>query len=197
MVWRRNGTVVLFPILCLIYGLASKILETYYQYRFTGEDVHYVITYLSCILATTLWCTILIVLRIVAIVRANKGAGGKLGEYRHVIEILVESSALHSATLIIYVVLEAMDSMSIGYFDALAVFTTGIAPTLLAGRVAAGRARPDNSWEGSIVSSLRFEAHQQIDADTCSQANCMSNGDLEAQSTQVDELEEISEKKRF
>ncbi len=32
----------------------------------------------------------------------------------------------------------------------------GIAPTLLVGRVAAGHARPDDSWQGSIVSSLHF-----------------------------------------
>ncbi len=32
----------------------------------------------------------------------------------------------------------------------------GIAPTLLVGRVAAGHARPDDSWQGSIMSSLHF-----------------------------------------
>ncbi len=67
----------------------------------------------------------------------------------------------------------------------------GIAPTLLAGRVAAGRARPDDSWQGSIISSLRFEAHPQVDAETCSQENSVvGNADLEALSIQVDEPEE-------
>ncbi|KAK0467663.1 hypothetical protein IW261DRAFT_1426414 [Armillaria novae-zelandiae] len=32
----------------------------------------------------------------------------------------------------------------------------GIAPTLIVGRVAAGHTRPDESWEGSISSSLHF-----------------------------------------
>ncbi len=74
----------------------------------------------------------------------------------------------------------------------------GIAPTLLAGRVAAGRARPDDSWKGSIISSLRFEAHPQADAETCSQVDSMVSNDLEAQSIQVDKPEEIgAEKKRI
>ncbi|KAK0497471.1 hypothetical protein EDD18DRAFT_1104859 [Armillaria luteobubalina] len=65
------------------------------------------------------------------------------------------------------------------YFNTLAAITTGAAPTLLAGRVAAGHARPDDSWRGpSVISSLRFEAHPQADADTCSQEGSMV--DLEA-----------------
>ncbi len=73
----------------------------------------------------------------------------------------------------------------------------GIAPTLLAGRVAAGHARPDDSWEGSIISSLRFEAHPKADAETYSQANSMVDSDLEAQSNQVDEPEETGDQKRI
>ncbi len=32
----------------------------------------------------------------------------------------------------------------------------GIAPTLLVGRVATGHSRPDESWQGSVMSSLHF-----------------------------------------
>ncbi len=94
------------------------------MYFIGEEDVFCMVFYLSCILATTLWCTILIVLRIVTVIRANNGADNRLGEYRHVIEVLVESSALHSMTLIIYVALEVTESWLNGYFDALAAFTT-------------------------------------------------------------------------
>ncbi len=120
-------------------------------------------------------------------------------------------------TLIIYIALVARQNTASDYFDTLAAITTvrtdplfpeyvyltkkkhvqGIAPTLLAGRVAAGHARPDDSWEGSIMSSLRFEAHP-ADVETCSQFDYMVDNDLEAQSIQLDEPEEISaEKKRI
>ncbi|KAK0209942.1 hypothetical protein IW262DRAFT_1301994 [Armillaria fumosa] len=42
------------------------------------------------------------------------------------------------------------------FFDILAAFGRGITPTLIVGRVAAGHARPKESWEGSISSSLHF-----------------------------------------
>ncbi|KAK0497475.1 hypothetical protein EDD18DRAFT_1104862 [Armillaria luteobubalina] len=143
------------------------------------ENVGYLVVYLSCILATTVWCTILFVLRIVTVIRAQNGMDTKLGDYRRVIEVLVESSALHSVTLIIFVALKANGSFSSGHFDILAVMTTGIP----LGRVAAGHARPDDSWEGSIISSLGFE----VNAETYSQVSFISDDDLEAQSIQLDE----------
>lgn len=38
----------------------------------------------------------------------------------------------------------------------MAAIVRGIAPTLLVGRVTAGRARSDQSWQGSVMSSLHF-----------------------------------------
>ncbi|KAK0238397.1 hypothetical protein EDD85DRAFT_935786 [Armillaria nabsnona] len=183
--WSGGGRwlVVLFPIFCLISGFGPD--QLYHAFKFY---VSLLVVYISCILATTLWCTILIVIRILIVTR---GANDRLGDYHHIIEVLVESSALHSVTLIIYIALVASNITASDYFDALAAITTGVAPTLLAGRVAAGHARPDDSWEGSIISSLRFEAHPQADAETCSQVDSMVDNDLEAQSIQVDEPEEI------
>ncbi|PBK59054.1 hypothetical protein ARMSODRAFT_983340 [Armillaria solidipes] len=192
---------------CLISGFVFKILEIIAGVILEFESVDLLVIYISCILATTVWCTVLIVFRIVTVARANNGTNStELGYYRHVIEVLVESSALHSVTLIVYAALEARGNLSRDYFDTLAVITTvdielifseyisdencmqGIAPTLLAGRVAAGHARPDDSWQGNIISSLRFEAHPQVDAETCSQENSIvDNADLEALSIQVDE----------
>ncbi len=88
------------------------------------ESVSSLVFYLSCILATTLWCNILIVFRIVTVIWVNNGPNSGLGDYRHLIEVLVESSALHSVTLIIYVVLEVNHNPSSVYLDTWAVFTT-------------------------------------------------------------------------
>ncbi|PBK59055.1 hypothetical protein ARMSODRAFT_1090966 [Armillaria solidipes] len=200
MVWGRHWPIVLLPILCLICGFVCRILDMITGFSVNlplteGLSVSLLVIYISCILATTLWCTTLIVIRILTITR---GANDRLRDYHRIIEVLVESSALHSVTLIIYIALEASHNMASNYFDTLAAITTGVAPTLLIGRVAAGHARPDDSWEGSIMSSLRFEAHPQADAETCSQIDSMVDDDLEAQSIQVDEPEGIgAEKKRI
>ncbi len=88
------------------------------------ESLSDLVFYLSCILATTLWCTILIVFRIVSVIWVNNGADSRLGEYRHLIEVLVESSALHSVALIIYVAMGVKENPSYVYLDVLAAFTT-------------------------------------------------------------------------
>ncbi len=49
----------------------------------------------------------------------------------------------------------------------------GIAPTLIVGRVAAGYARPDESWKESISSSLHFGHHSE------NQSQDTINSDLE------------------
>lgn len=171
MVWGRHWLIVLFPIFCFITGFVFKILEVFTGAFNLVENVGYLVVYLSCILATT------------------NGMDTKLGDYRRVIEVLVESSALHSVTLIIFVALKANGSFSSGHFDILAVMTTGIP----LGRVAAGHARPDDSWEGSIISSLGFE----VNAETYSQVSFISDDDLEAQSIQLDEPGGIGTEKRI
>ncbi len=72
--------------------------------------------YSAFILATTLWCTLLIIYRIVAVARRVSDG---LRTYRHVIEIMVESSALYSLTLILYVIFYAREDITLHYFDCL------------------------------------------------------------------------------
>ncbi|KAK0207685.1 hypothetical protein IW262DRAFT_525464 [Armillaria fumosa] len=112
MVWGRRWLIVLFPIFCLITVFVFKILEVFTGAFSWVENVRFLVVYLSCILATTLWCAILIVLRIVTVIRAQNGTDNRLGDYRRVIEVLVESSAPHSVTLIVFVALEASGSFS-------------------------------------------------------------------------------------
>lgn len=73
--------------------------------------------YSSFVLATTLWCTLLIIYRIASVAA---GRGGGLRAYHNVIEVLVESSALYSVFLILYVVFNAQDPFALAYFDVLA-----------------------------------------------------------------------------
>ncbi|KAK0474568.1 hypothetical protein IW261DRAFT_1422862 [Armillaria novae-zelandiae] len=63
----------------------------------------------------------------------------------------------------------------------------GIAPTLLIGCVAAGHARPDDSWWGSIASSLHFGAGPRGQTQTSLQQDYMASAILD------DDLEALQE----
>ncbi len=160
-----------------------KILQTYYNFRVTsdiqsqtifGNIGIWLILYISFNIATTILCTLLIIYRIITVSHAGMG----VRSFRGIIEIIVESALIYSITLLVYLVLVACNSDKGPYLDLLAALTRvclihllfcslalmltslkGIAPTLIVGRVAAGHARPDESWKESITSSLHFGHH--------------------------------------
>ncbi|KAK0496163.1 hypothetical protein EDD18DRAFT_1353828 [Armillaria luteobubalina] len=87
--------------ICPYFNLVCKLLNTWHWYTTGSDYVLVFVLYLSLILVTTIWCTILIIYRILTVGRASNGIGGGLGVYRHVIEVLVESSVLYSSILIL------------------------------------------------------------------------------------------------
>ncbi|KAK0209250.1 hypothetical protein DFS33DRAFT_1272286 [Desarmillaria ectypa] len=186
MVWGQRWPVVLLPSLLLVSAIVFKIIGVYKTY--TNANVNYTLDfelYSSFSLGATLLCTLLIVYRIVTVARAGAEAGGGLRAYRHIIEVLVESSALYSISLILYVAFNAHDEPVFYFFDLLASIARGVAPTLLVGRVAAGHARTDDSWQGSVVSgSLRFGEHS--DSQSSQQYSTMSE-DIEVQQERDDQ----------
>ncbi|PBK62492.1 hypothetical protein ARMSODRAFT_1024902 [Armillaria solidipes] len=94
--------------------------------------------------------------------------------------MLVESASLYSTVIVVLLVFEARNKVAGSYIEDLAVAMRGIVPTILVGRVAAGHARPDDSWTGSTVSSLQFTAHpiDQDDSDRSAEW-AISTRDLE------------------
>ncbi|KAK0234025.1 hypothetical protein IW262DRAFT_1290928 [Armillaria fumosa] len=195
MVWGRRWPPVLLPTLTLIATIVFKIIGTYKLYI---DPINYTLgftLYSSFVLATTtLWCTILIIYRTVSIIRAGRDAGGGLRVYRHIIRVLVESSALYSVFLILYVVFDARDPPVLAYFDVLAGVAKGVAPTLLVGRVAAGYSRPDDSWQGSITSGSIHFGTNSVGQD--SQPGSMTSEDLEAQVAGLERDEEYGHRVR-
>ncbi|PBK94935.1 hypothetical protein ARMGADRAFT_71756 [Armillaria gallica] len=162
MVWGRRWSIVIVPISFLLFGIGFKMIDVL-QRRVHATDYQLGVNLYSClILATTLWCTFFIIYRILTVGWASRGG---IRIYRHVIEILVESSVLYSASLILYLVLFAHDSSNSAliYWDSVAAFARGVAPTLLVGRIAAGQARPNDSWRGSVISSAR----NSVEGDVC------------------------------
>ncbi|SJL10684.1 uncharacterized protein ARMOST_14075 [Armillaria ostoyae] len=180
LVWGRRWLAILLPVIFLISSTVFKIIGTYKGYVNPYGSIFGYVIYTSFMLASTLWCTSLIIYRIVTVARA----GGGLRDYHHVLEVLVESSALYSISLILCIAFLARNDISLIYFDTLAAAARGIAPTLLVGRVAAGHARPDSSWQGSVISgSLRFRMQS---GSRGSQPDSMTGHDLEAPEREID-----------
>ncbi|KAK0443381.1 uncharacterized protein EV420DRAFT_1028707 [Desarmillaria tabescens] len=103
IVWEQRWLIVLLPILFLISATVSKIIVIYYEYFNPLSPVVTVFLslYLSSILATTLWCTLLIIFRILTVTRVRHGVGGRLRVFHCFIEVLLESYALYSIASIL------------------------------------------------------------------------------------------------
>lgn len=161
MVWGQRWFIVICPIFFLLSGIGFKMIDVVRR-RVDATDYQLGVKLYSClILATTVWCTVSIIYRIFSV---GWGSRGGIRIYRHVIEILVESSILYSASLILYLGLFAHNSSNSAliYWDSVAAFARGVAPTLLVGRVAAGQARPNDSWRGSVISSARNSFERDV-----------------------------------
>ncbi|KAK0433242.1 hypothetical protein EV421DRAFT_1741691 [Armillaria borealis] len=153
IVWGRS---------CTNVNLASRGIITFYSVSgpilppralFLENMVSWSVLYSSLILATLLWCTILIIYRIWRV----GATAGRMHVYQRVIEMLVESASLYSAVLVVLLAFEVRNEVAGQYIQGLAIAMRGIMPTILVGRVAAGHARPDDSWsESTPRSSLRF-----------------------------------------
>ncbi|KAK0238182.1 hypothetical protein EDD85DRAFT_1005752 [Armillaria nabsnona] len=165
MVWGRRWLIILFPIFFLVSAMVSKIIVIHHEYVNGSADV-FPVLYASFILATTLWCTSLIIYRILTVTRARHGAEGRSSEFYSFVEVLVESSALYSVSLILFLAFAIRDDLRMHYFDIVAGIVKGVAPTLLIGRAAAGHTRPKDDCEESAVSTLRFQTLSEL---------CMTN----------------------
>ncbi|KAK0220905.1 hypothetical protein EDD85DRAFT_862491 [Armillaria nabsnona] len=197
MVWGKRWPIVMLPILFLISGIVMKAIMAYEETinPMSNAFSDLLLTlYVAFILATTLWCTLMIIFRILSVERASTGSGRPFRVYRHVIEILVESSTLYAISLLLDIVVLARLELAEYYTDVIAAFAKGVAPTLLIGRVAAGHARPDDSWEGSVMSSLQFgqDSEQMGSQDNATQSVTFDNG-LEVPPEREDHLEGVSE----
>ncbi|PBK67751.1 hypothetical protein ARMSODRAFT_1020269 [Armillaria solidipes] len=158
MVWGQRWVVVLLPIFSLVSAIVSRTMEEYLAYvnALTPMNISTML-YISFNLATTLSCTLLIIYRIVTVAGVRHGAVGQLRVYHRFIEVLVESSALYSISLIIDLALSIQDDFGVLYVQCIAAIAKGVAPTLLVGRAAAGHTCLREDSDGNTVSSLHFQ----------------------------------------
>ncbi len=118
MKYPISSTLFLYPTLYAV----SKIIGEYQMYFNASYEV-FLLLYVSFILVTTLWCTSLIIYRILTVVGVGRGADGRLRVFQHFIEVLVESSALYSISLIAYLALAIHKDSGMYYLDTIAAIT--------------------------------------------------------------------------
>ncbi|PBK98230.1 hypothetical protein ARMGADRAFT_571686 [Armillaria gallica] len=156
-VWGRSWLIVLLPILSLISATVSKIIDVIHGYISATNSVFFTL-YMSFSLATTLWCTLFIIFRILTVTGVRRGAGSRLRVFHHFIEVLVESSALYSIFLILCMAFFIRENLGWYFLDTIAAIMKGVAPTLLVGRVATGHTLPTEEHDRSMtMSALRFQ----------------------------------------
>ncbi|SJK98307.1 uncharacterized protein ARMOST_01572 [Armillaria ostoyae] len=141
--------------------------------------------------------TVLIIYRILTVTGVKRGAGGRFGVFRRFIKVLVESSALYSISLIVYLALNIRNDFGLLYLEVIAGIAKGVAPTLIIGRAAAGHTCPNDDYDESTVSSLHFQAPSEVGTTSFQESTMESTVleiDIEAQQEQSDELVVIVER---
>ncbi|KAK0467756.1 uncharacterized protein EV420DRAFT_1684260 [Desarmillaria tabescens] len=182
----------------------SKVIDVHHEYFSGSNSVVFMTLYMSFILATTLWCTLVIIFHVLTVAGVRCGAGGRLRVYHHFIEVLVESSALYSIALLLDLAFFIHDDLKTYYFNVIAVIARGVAPTLLVGRVAAGHTHPTEEHDKSVtVSTLRFQMASQLSQPSqpstssfqeSTMQSAVLEADIEAQTERSDELMVVVER---
>ncbi|KAK0460275.1 uncharacterized protein EV420DRAFT_257526 [Desarmillaria tabescens] len=151
VIWDRQWRIVLFPTFCAVAGTVAKMIQLVSILRYETQSIEdtegstpdpqfdFSVIYLSLTLVTTLSCTALIVYRILRVTGVHSYCG--------ILEALIESSAIYSMSLIIYLVLVICGLDGCFYADIFMMYIKSIAPTLLVARVASKSRRGDTSKE--------------------------------------------------
>ncbi|PBK62549.1 hypothetical protein ARMSODRAFT_1089119 [Armillaria solidipes] len=133
--WDRQCSVVFLPIFCAVAGTVMRTMEMLSIFdnstnNISTAEIDWSLIYVSLTLATTLMCTLLIIYRII------RRASGTNTSHK-IVEMLIESSAMYSLSLIIYLALISKNFEFGDYADIIAAYVKVISPTLLVGRVSA------------------------------------------------------------
>ncbi|KAK0482457.1 hypothetical protein IW261DRAFT_1592227 [Armillaria novae-zelandiae] len=159
-VWAHNWRVIILPVLFVIGEIVCGVNIVVHQLTVSFEDetqTHWAVAIMAATVGTNILCTTLIVARILHNARRNRGIMEGIRTYRGVLEIVVESAALHSIIFVALVISYPIKGNAYMYPQVLMFPITGIAPTLIILRVTSGQGRPKES-SVQTQSSLRFQA---------------------------------------
>ncbi|KAK0201361.1 hypothetical protein DFS33DRAFT_979657 [Desarmillaria ectypa] len=140
ILWDRQWRLVSLPIICAVSGTVMKVMQILSVFHDSTKEISktgvfaavidWSLIYISLTLATNITCTFLITYRIVR-------HTPRMSASRKIVEMLIESSAMYSLSLIVYLVLVSKNSRTGYYTDIIAAYIKTIAPTFLVGRVSA------------------------------------------------------------
>ncbi|KAK0460269.1 uncharacterized protein EV420DRAFT_1535953, partial [Desarmillaria tabescens] len=158
VLWDRQWRIVSLPIVCTIAGTVMKVIQILSTFRdSTGHDISdaggfaakidWSLIYILMTLVTTLFCTLLIVYRIIRFAH-------RLLLFRSIIYALTESCVIYSLALIVYLALVGKNMRAAFYADTVATYVKVIAPTLLVLCVAASSKSRSSNEETSSSSDL-------------------------------------------
>ncbi|KAJ7751520.1 hypothetical protein DFH07DRAFT_826319 [Mycena maculata] len=157
-VWNYDWKIVSVPLICTLAGAGLGFRSVAEQAAYIinpnldrSSFVDFATPYFGLSLATTCLASFLIIVRIITM---TEGATRNSRGYGHIIEIVVESAALYSVSLIVFLPFLVSGSFADGYPEAVVAQMTGMAPTLIVARVTFGLARPDASWGGPTTSLI-------------------------------------------
>ncbi|PBK70592.1 hypothetical protein ARMSODRAFT_86829 [Armillaria solidipes] len=168
VVWGHDWRVIILPMSFVIGEIICGGNVVFHHFVMSSNDdtaINWAVATAAATSGTNILCNALIVGRIIYVARGHRGVMGGIRTYRGVLEIVVESAALHSIISVVFMILYPLDGNGYMYPQALAYPVTGIAPTLIILRVAWRQARPEESSH-EIQSSLRFQTSQGSDVET-------------------------------
>ncbi|PBK96150.1 hypothetical protein ARMGADRAFT_1028352 [Armillaria gallica] len=141
VVWVYRWRIVFLP-------LFHKSIKT----RVLAAQIPSQLIYLLLTLTTTIMCTVLIVYRIARFAH-------RLIFFRSIISALIESSAIDTLSLMVYLVVQRGDGMAADYADIIFPYAREIAPILLILRVAAISNSSSGDKESNVsvnISDIHF-----------------------------------------
>ncbi|KAK0244839.1 hypothetical protein EDD85DRAFT_979891 [Armillaria nabsnona] len=125
VLWDRQWRIVFLPIICAIAGTVMKVMQIFsafhnvtYDISKTGVfavQIDWSLIYILLTLTATVLCTVLIVYRIVHFTH-------RLLLFRSIISALIESSAIYTLALILYLALVARNMTAAYYTDTFAAY---------------------------------------------------------------------------
>jgi len=171
-VWNHSWYVIALPILATIGGTVCAIISIVGQVRQAETktpDTHsqhflrFSEPYFALSFATGIITTGMIVFRVWQVQKLCSGTSldGKSvwkRTYGDITEIIVESAALNSASLLVTFIFFALGNVNLDYMQDIQAQVSGLAPTLIFLRLAEGSGRPQTDW--TMASSLSFAQRQ-------------------------------------
>ncbi|KAF9457956.1 hypothetical protein BDZ94DRAFT_1271816 [Collybia nuda] len=138
-----------FSALALTHSLRST--------SFTGSGIDYATALYCTSLATTVYCTGMILYRIHRVVNIHgRELGLDIRTYQGVIGVIVETSSLYCVATLFALIAYIRGGPPSEYAWVFWTSTTGIAPTLIVARVTTLHARPDKSWADLCIQDTQI-----------------------------------------